>query len=134
MMTFPSYISYYFKIIICVTLICEIFYLTIPDTRTPDRLYAALIKLAVCLTAIISYFNDKEKMLVISNKGLLIEPMVMDENYTKEKFSFIYLLLVIIYNPILPLFYESDYWVITHIITILFFVYKVWFYKRQLKK
>lgn len=131
-MTFPSHISYIFRIVICVALAWEVGYLLIPDIRATDRVYTALLKVAICFTAIISYFNDKEKMLVISNKGLLIEKMVMDERTLKEKLSFAYIVISIIYNPILPLFYASKYWVAMHLITILFFGYKIWHYKRQL--
>lgn len=130
--TFPSYTSYIFRIVICVALAWEVGYLILPDTRTPDRVYTAIFKIAICFTAIISYINDKEKMLVINSKGLLVEKMIMDEKTLKEKLSFSYIAVAIIYNPILPLFYASEYWIVMHIITILFFGYKIWYFKRQL--
>lgn len=131
-MIFSSYTSYIFRIVTCVALGWEIGYLLLPNTRTPDRVYAAILKIAVCFTAIISYINDKEKMLVISNKGLLVEKMTMDEKALKEKLSLAYIIVAIIYNPILPLFYIPKYWVVTHIATVLFFGYKIWHFKRQL--
>jgi hypothetical protein len=115
-----------------VVLAWEIGYLILPNTRTPDRVYTALLKIAICFTAIISYINDKEKMLVISSKGLLVEKMIMDEKTLKEKLSFAYIVIAIIYNPILPVFYTSEYWVVMHLVTIIFFGYKVWCFKRQL--
>jgi len=131
-MTFSSHTSYIFRIVTCVVLAWEIGYLILPNTRTPDRVYTALLKIAICFTAIISYINDKEKMLVISNKGLLVEKMTMDEKALKKKLSFIYIVIAIIYNPISPLFYVPNYWVAMHIITILFFWYKTWHFKRQI--
>lgn len=131
--TFPSSTSYIFRIVICVALVWEVCYLLLPNTGTPDRIYAALLKIAVCFTGIISYINDKEKMLVISSKGLLVEKMIMDERTMKEKLSFAYIVVAIIYNPILPVFYASEYWIAMHIVTILFFGYKIWYFKRQLQ-
>jgi len=110
----------------------EITYYLLQNTNPPDRVYAAILKIAVCFTAIISYINDKEKMLVLSSKGLLVEKMIMDEKTLKEKLSFAYIVVAIIYNPILPIFYASEFWIAIHIITILFFGYKIWYFKRQL--
>ena len=60
------------------------------------------------------------------------EDPAMDEKALKEKLSFIYIVIAIIYNPILPLFYVPNYWVAMHMITILFFWYKTWHFKRQI--
>lgn len=124
--TFPSYTSYILRITICVALVWDVCYLLLPNTGTPDRVYTALLKIAVCFTAIINYINDKEKMLVISSKGLLVEKMIMDEGTLKERLSFAYIVVALIYNPILPVFYASEYWIVMHIVTILFFGYKIW--------
>ncbi len=130
--TFPSTTSYIFRIVICVALGWEITYYLLQNTNPPDRVYAAILKIAVCFTAIISYINDKEKLLVLISKGLLVEKMIMDEKTLKEKLSFAYIVVAIIYNPILPIFYASEFWIAIHIITILFFGYKIWYFKRQL--
>ncbi len=60
-MTFPSYISNIFRIVIAVTLVWEICCLIEPELRTSNRLYNVLLRIAVSFTCIISYINDKEK-------------------------------------------------------------------------
>ena len=133
-MTFPTYISNIFRIVICVTLTWEIGYLFKPELRITDSLYTAIVKIAVCFTCLISYINDKEKMLVISNSGLVVEKMLLEAKTLPEKFSFIYILIAIIYNPILPFFYSYTYWTIAHVVTISFLVYKIWYFKKQTKE
>ncbi|MEQ1796580.1 MAG: DUF6804 family protein [Lacibacter sp.] len=124
-MKFPTYISNIFRIIISVSLSWQIMYLLYPEASEIDRIYIILLNIGVCFTAIIGYINDKEKMLVISNKGLLVEEMITDPETKKAKLSFIYILIGIVYNPIIPLFYSNTLWVIMHGVTAVFFIYKM---------
>ncbi len=64
-------------------------------------------------------------MVVISNKGLVVEKMIIDERSIPEKFTFIYSLIAIIYNLFLKFFYSYTYWIIAHVLTIAFLFYKL---------
>lgn len=89
------------------------------DLSKTDRLYLILLKISVCFTAIISYLNDREQMLTISNSGLLIEDISFTPKF--PKYSFLYIIIAVAYNPIQPLFYSKILWIITDGITIIFF-------------
>ncbi len=58
-------------------------------------------------------------MLRITNRSLLIEDINFAPKFTK--FSFMYVVIVIVYNPVYPLFYSKTQWVISDTITVLFF-------------
>lgn len=89
------------------------------------------MKAGVCLSSILSYITDKGKILFISNKGILIESIEEKEKATTNDVSFIYLVMVIIYNPIIPLFYKPSYWIASHLAVIVFFGLRIWSFKKK---
>ena len=130
-MTFPTNISNIFRFVILLILSFEIMFFLLPEVRNSDRVYDAIVKVTVFFTCVISYLNDKKKMLVISERGFLFEKMNLDERTLPEKFSFIYILIAILYNPIFTPFRSPTSRTIIHLLTIAFLYYKVWFYKKQ---
>lgn len=94
-------------------------YLLFDKSKSLDTVYIILLKISVCFTAIISYLNDKEKMLAISNKGLLFEDI--DSKNPASKFSFLFIIILIVYNPIIPHFTSIIFWAICDAFTVVFF-------------
>ena len=130
-MVFSSNTSNILRIAMWVTLVWEIGYLFFPESRTPDRLYTALLKIGICFTSLSSYLTDKAKVLIISNKGFLIEDVDEKVENSDSGFGFIYLIICIIYNPIIPLFYKTSYWIAAHIAVLAFFSFRIWVFKKN---
>ena len=125
-MTFPNNISNTFRMVICFALTYQFLYQFTSDLSITDIFfYNSLLKIGVCFTCIISFLNDMQKMLVISNKGFLVEQNIDDYKELSNGPNFPYILIAIVYNPVYTLFYSYTYWSIAHILTISFLVYKI---------
>lgn len=130
-MVFSSTTSNILRIAMWFTLVWEIGYLLFPESRTPDRLYTALLKIGICFTSVTSFLTDKAKVLTISNKGFLIEDVDEKVKKSESGIGLIYIIICIIYNPIIPLFYKTSFWVAAHIGVLTFFSFRIWAFKKN---
>lgn len=134
---FPSYISNSIIGLVALMLCLQALRLLLFDfdELERDKIFAKIIiNLSVCFTCLIGYINDKKKMLVLEkNRGIFIEDMLMDEETLPDKFSFVYIVIAFLYNPIFSPLDSNNYWLAIHILTIGFFSYKFLYFKKQVK-
>lgn len=64
-------------------------------------------------------------MIRICAKGILIEEMDIDADSKRAKLTFIYVLIGIVYNPIIPLFESNTIWTVANVLTAIFIAYKI---------
>lgn len=121
-MEFPPSYTRIFQLICIVLLAWNIGYFFVDDEYKLEWFLMKIVRLVVCLTALISYLNDKGKMLIISKDGLLFEECDVSE--VKPKLSFLYLIVAILYNPIFSLFYSEIIWLVTDVITASYFTFR----------
>lgn len=128
-MSFPHEVSGIFRFITFASLTWELCYLVTGMGRLNDSPYLILIKILVCFTAFISFLNDKQRELVVSKKGFLFEELKEGIPVTRNMFSFVYMLMLIGYNPVVPLIEENFVWIFIHILTLSYIVFRIWLSK-----
>ncbi len=121
-MSFPPYYTKIIQVVIIAALTWDIGYLWVDDSYITEFYFTRVLKLIVCITALISFLNDKGRMLVICKDGLLFEECDVSE--VKPKFSFFYIIIAIVYNPIYSFFNTETIWMVTDVITLLYFMFR----------
>ena len=124
-MTFPPKISHIFRWLSCLTLIHPIIsYYINNDFHELGRSDFLFINILVCFTSYISYLNGTGRMLVIGKNIIGIEKY--NDEHSAQILTHLYLLVLIIYNPIYKLVFSYSKIGIINIITLIFFAINIY--------
>lgn len=120
-MIFPPDTSKTARQIIAYVLIWNIGYF-IAGNHMPQG-YSIIVKIAVFIVAMLSYINDQQKMVSISDKSISLEPINIGKPKI-EQLSIVYVILAIIYNPIFIFITSKQTWAIMNVLTLIYFLYR----------
>ena len=122
-MNFVPKTSKTFRGISGILLAYNVFYFFLAlEGQYPSRYYLLAVKLFVCFTCVISYFNNQGKMLSIVNRGLLIVDFKEGE---RPKAGWLFFLIAIIYNPLVPVMHSRIGWAIVDALIAVYFLIPV---------